>query len=185
MKMIGLFCIIACLPLCDIAQEWTSTQLDAANTAKTVTGITAVERETIMYINLARLYPRQFALREVPEGERTTYRTSLMIDLNRMQPVPALVFDSTMYDLAACFALESGELGLEGHNRIHCKGGYMAECCSYGMKEAKDIALQWLIDEDIASLGHRKICLDGRYHAVGISVFKHKTYRFCAVADFK
>ena len=90
-----------------------------------------------------------------------------------------------MFWLASCFAKESGEAGLVGHNRISCFEGFEAECCDYGHNEGKDIAISLLIDHDVPSLGHRKICLDESYDKVGASIKSHKTYGSCCVVDFK
>jgi len=43
------------------SQSWSQDQLDSANTAKDINEITSVEKEAILYINLARLYPQLFA----------------------------------------------------------------------------------------------------------------------------
>jgi hypothetical protein len=48
-----------------IAQNWTSTQIEKANTAKNITYLTNVEKECILYINLCRLYPKDFLKYEV------------------------------------------------------------------------------------------------------------------------
>jgi hypothetical protein len=72
-----------------------------------------------------------------------------------------------------------------GHNSISCTDGYHGECCSYGNENGKDIVLQLLIDHDVPSLGHRKICLNEAYVKVGASIQSHKIYESCCVVDFK
>jgi uncharacterized protein YkwD len=176
------------------AQTWTSAQLDKANTAKNSTYLTPVEKETILYINLCRLYPKDFLTYEVKNYYGTekygdyvrnsTYRESLMKLLSTMQPVNALYFDLESYTGAKCFAKEQGEAGTIGHSRKSCKADYDAECCSYGMETGRDIAMQLLIDDDVPSLGHRIICLDNDYRKVGVSVQPHKIYDVVAVLNF-
>jgi hypothetical protein len=177
------------------AQSWTASQLDAANTAKDIDYLADIEKATIQYINLARLYPQLFVANELdnyngpsnfPESvKNSAFKKSLIKELKTRKPVGALQFDKSMYDLAACFAKESGKGGLVTHKRRSCPYGYMGECCSYGMLNGKDIAMQWLIDDGIGDLGHRINCLTAEYSVIGISTQPHKKYRTCAVADFK
>jgi hypothetical protein len=176
-----------------IAQQWTTDQLNSANTAKDISYLSLVEKEAILYINLARLYPQQFRKIEMegyygPEKygnylKESDYLKSLVVKLDTMKAVGVLVFAEALYENAKCFAEESGKEGIVGHTRIKCPKGNYAECCSYGMETGKDIALQWLIDHDVPSLGHRENCLNPAYTKIGLSVHEHKTYGMCAVAD--
>ena len=173
------------------SQSWTKEQLEAANTAKNSSYLNAEEKEAIQYINLARLYPQLFVkneLEKLPPAEtdvEKTYRQSLIADLQKRKPTQALQPDSSLYQLAKCFAVESGESGYVGHERRNCAKpkGMFGENCSYGKKKGKEIALQWLIDKDVESLGHRVNCLNAAYRKIGISTYKHKEYKYCAVAD--
>lgn len=175
------------------AQSWTEEQLAQANTAKEIDYLTKAEKEAIKYINLARLFPSQFAEIELPTYfgpekygnylKSSSFRKSLIKQLGKMKPVGALTFDKALYENAKCFAKESGDKGLVGHQREKCPAGNYAECCSYGMDTGKDIALQWLIDHDVPSLGHRKNCLNKDYTKIGLSIHPHKTWEVCAVAE--
>lgn len=175
------------------AQGWTDAELQAANTAKEISQLSPAERDAILYLNLCRLYPKKFATLEVksytpPEKygnylENSPYKASLLQDLNSRQPTHALSFDTALYNNARCFAQELGNSGRTGHEHLSCKKGNYAECLSYGMHTGKDIALQWLIDHDVESLGHRKICLDPAYHRIGLSVHSHTEWSKCAVAE--
>ena len=175
------------------AQNWTSTQILEANTAMDVEYLTTVEKECIMYINLCRLYPKDFFKNELLNYYGTEkygdylkdskYRESLIDLLNSMNPVNAMYFDIEAYNNAKCFAKEQGEAGTIGHSRISCKKGNYAECCSFGMNTSKDIAMQLLIDHDVPSLGHRINCLNKDYTKIGVSVQPHKKWEICAVMD--
>jgi hypothetical protein len=44
-----------------ISQTWSEEQLSNANTVKDIDCLTDSEKEAIVYINLARLYPKDFA----------------------------------------------------------------------------------------------------------------------------
>lgn len=178
------------------AQRWTAEEFSAANTAANVTILTTEEKELIRYINLARMYPAKFAETEVKNYigpkefgnylEGSSYKESLYRQLRSLTAVPPIKFDNEMYELAKCFAYESGQIGYVGHNRKNCtEGNYMGECCDYGHNKGKDIALSLLIDHDVPSLGHRKICLSQRYSVVGVKIASHKSYRFCSVLDFR
>lgn len=188
-KIIFLFFIVI-RSLAGFAQDWTDEQLDKANTAVDVSILTADEKEAIMYINLARLYPKEFVQIELEDVsdlyiENPAYTRSLIADLNAATPVGVLYFDNSLYELAKCFAKESGDKGTVGHKRKKCRSdGFAAECCSYGEKTGWDIAFQWLIDDNIKLLAHRKICLDNAYTKIGLKIYKHKKYGVCAVADF-
>ncbi|HAI76445.1 MAG TPA: hypothetical protein DCM08_09365 [Microscillaceae bacterium] len=173
-----------------LAQSWTAQQLAQANTCQNVAQLSSIEKEAIMYINLARLYPKDFLKIEVQKvlpkyGDKSEYEESLIEELSTRSPVGALVFDEAMYELAKCFAIESGEKGIIGHDRIQCKDDFLGECCTYGRDTGIDICLSWLIDENVPSLGHRKICLSDGYSKIGLSYHpKHSKYGNCTVADF-
>jgi len=194
MKHTLLFTLLFCSYFIGISQTWTAQELDKANTAANVNILSNEEKEAIRYINLARLYPQKFAIIEVRDYlgpskygdylKTSTYKESLLVTLRYKIPVGLLYFDESMYLLATCFAKESGESGKIGHNRNSCSKGYLAECCSYGPENGKDIALQLLIDHDVPSLGHREICLDDSYNKVGLSIKPHTVYQYCCVLDF-
>ena len=166
-------------------QTWTDKELTAANTFEMVTYLSASEKETFQYLNLARMYPAKYAKIELVNEDKTSgnYK-SLIKTLNAMVPVSALTFDKKAFESATCFAKEQSISGEIGHDRKNCKSYFYGECCSYGMSTGKNIIVQLLIDEGVESLGHREICLSSAYSAVGIAFKAHKTYGFCCVLDF-
>jgi uncharacterized protein YkwD len=178
------------------AQAFTQAQLDSANTAKSITILSAEEKNVIKLINLARMYPKQFAKNYVAKYDEkatgfaydasyTKDKNSLISELNAMKPMKPLTFDSAMYELSKCWCFESGKSGEIGHTRKNCKSGYSSECCSYGFKEALDIVMQLMVDNNIPGHGHRKIILTPYYTKIGIKNGSHKAYSFCSVIDFK
>lgn len=193
MKRTLLFLGICFSGLLTFAQGWTATQLETANTAKDINILTSVEKDAIKYINLARLYPQDFAKFEVVNYKgpskygdylkNSPYFKSLLNDLSKASAVQALYFDNAAYENAKCFAIEQGLAGEEGHTRINCKKGNYAECCSYGMDTGLDIVMQWLIDHNVPSLGHRINCLNKSYKKIGLSVQYHRKWGKLAVAD--
>jgi len=180
------------------ASSFSATELAAANTAAPALYLSSTEKEMIQYLNLARLYPEKFAKvylahlkKNDPSGyakfkKRDKYYYGLYKDLlaTSKKNLQALQPSAKMFHLAKCWAKESGTKGLTGHDRQDCKGGHFAECCSYAWnKNPMKHILQLLVDENVASLGHRKIMLSN-YKSVGISMQPHKRYSYCSVLDF-
>ncbi|MFM7310423.1 MAG: hypothetical protein ACKOZY_07425 [Flavobacteriales bacterium] len=178
-------------------QDFTEEQRATANTAVNATELKANERDVIMYVNLARLYPKQFSklyIEPLPDNTyadpimgtevKKSYKTSLISTLQKMKPVGLLQYSVSMHEVAECWVKESGPAGIVGHKRRKCKEGFLGECCSYGHDDALAIVVQLLLDVDVPSLGHRKIILDPSYATIGTSVGSHAKYDFCAVLDF-
>jgi hypothetical protein len=88
-----------------------------------------------------------------------------------------------MQSSAACFASEQSRSGGVGHTRQTCPKNHAAECCSYGPSEALGIVFLLLIDQDVSSLGHRKILLSDSYYSMGVSIATHPRYGNCCVLD--
>ena len=184
--------VLLFVPFIAFGQKWSSTQINQANQGKHVNYLTDIEKETILYINLARLYPKDFVKNELkeysgPAGyisiEKSPYKKSLIKHLESASSVHALHFDELLYLSAKCFAEEQGRLGKTGHDSVNCKENNTAECISYGMRTGKEIAMQLLIDHNVSSLGHRKICLDSEYNKIGLSVSSHTKHETCAVIE--
>jgi len=167
------------------AQPWTSAQLATANTASHIEELTGIEQETIMYLNLARLYPKDFVRIELTADATDINMTSLIRTLKSLKPKKALVWDAALQATAECLVNEQGPTKQVGHKRKKCAGDYFAECISYGMESGKDIILQLLIDYGNPGYGHREICLSGEYHTVGVSDGGHGLNGRMAVMDFK
>ncbi len=197
-QALSVFIVIVGSAICSNAkaQAFTTAQLDSANTAKSITQLSSEEKNVIKLINLARMYPKQFAKNYVAkyDEKKTGYaydasytkdKNSLISELNAMKPLKPLVFDSEMYELAKCWCVESGKSGAIGHNRKTCKSGYNGECCSYGFDGALDIVMQLMIDNGVPGYGHRKIILTSYYTKIGIKNGSHKKYTYHSVIDFK
>ena len=176
------------------SQAWSEQELAKANTCILIDDLSNIEKEAILYINLARLFPLKFAKIEVPPYfgpekycgylKDSPYKESLLSDLKTTKPMNALIYNEELRELAICFAVEQGASGYMGHNRKKCAGFYNAECIAYGMETGKDIAMQLLVDHDVPSLGHREACLDSKITKIGIGYSRHKKASFCAVLDF-
>ena len=172
--------------------NWTYDELVKVKTFEN-TNLSVVEKEAIMYINMARMFPLKFVELELKDywgtelfGDyliNSSYKISLISALKKSTPIAPLIFDETLQEYAACFAKEQGLSGTRGHERKRCAKGTFAECISYGCATGKDIAMQLLIDHKVESLGHRKICLDPSYSKVGIKFNTHRKSEYCAVID--
>lgn len=192
MKSITL--LILLISFTNFAQTWTNEELTKANTLAKITDLTEVEKEAVMYINLARMYPKKFVDIEVKKYqppnqayvnllEDSPYIESLIDELNELEPTAPYVYDEDLQEFASCFAAEQGASGYMGHKRKKCAAGNYAECCAYDMATGKHIAMQLLIDHDIPSLGHRINCLNPKYSKIGIGVADHSKATICAVLD--
>ena len=166
-----------------ISSQWAQEEIYNANTAAQCPYLTEQEKQVILYINLARMYPKKFAQVEVDYTDND-YVTSLINTLYSATPVEPVTVSNKMIIAARCWAKEMGENGLKGHNRISCKKIHDAECCDYGYDSGRDIVMRLLIDDGVQSLGHRKILLRADYHAAGVAINTHIDHKYCAVIDF-
>lgn len=178
----------------NLSDYFTLNQIEKANTAKDISYLSLEEKAVYTWLNLARMYPSTFAavLKEYAFAnglKESSYAKSLYKTLlNNTKPMEPVYPSDRLREYAECHAINSGKLGYVGHNRAQtlCKKmnfGY-GECCAYGSAYGREIVFQLLIDDRVPSLGHRKICLDSNYTAMGVAIRPHRTYRFNAVLDF-
>jgi hypothetical protein len=119
------------------------------------------------------------------ETENNYYYLSLFKKLNEMQPLNILYPNRQLFRTAECWAVEAGQRGLKGHDRITCRTDYHAEACDYGNNNGFDVVLSLLVDKYVPSLGHRKILL-GSFSTMGAAIRPHNSeLDFNAVLDFK
>lgn len=203
MRFRSLFCVLTVV-ICQtlfgqnelVKKHFDADQAKVANTAKNSDYFSPKEKQFILYLNLCRMNPKEFAdfylehLKKYDEEgnkklkKRDRYYYSLLKGLKKQKPLNPVLPSKEMYESALCWAKESGKKGLVGHNRKRCKRIHMAECCSYSFTDDPlRFLLDLLIDEDVRSLGHRKILLDN-YHSVGAAIHTHKKYGWCIVVDF-
>lgn len=184
-------------PLAAYSTEWNDAKYLPCNTAATARYLTEEEKKTIYILNMARMNPVLFAntvIKQYPDKGMATvkrsssYYKSLLNTMLLLKPMKLLYPDSLCYRSALCHALTTGKKGTVTHDRStnECRKQqyFSAECCHYGYNSAIDILLSLLIDEGVASLGHREICL-GVYNKLGVSIQPHLNYNYTAVLDFK
>jgi uncharacterized protein YkwD len=191
------FFAIAQSPLAAYSPAWNNAMYKKANTAAKANYLSKQEKQIIYILNLARMNPPLFANTVVKQfpgkiGNRELTKhpdyISLIDTLKKLKPLPLLYPDSLCWLSAKCHATSSGETGYVGHNRVNdmCESvsHFSGECCHYGYADPFSIVISLLIDEDVPSLGHRKILLLKRFTKLGVSLAPHKEYGTNAVLDF-
>jgi len=153
--------------------------------------MSAKEKEIVQWLNIARMYPDWYIYFNKLGPSSNPYENGLYKRLKKMQGLKSkLVPDSMLWAGAKCHAYYSGLVGHIGHNRLQaakkCPNTLKGECIHYGNSTAQDIILGLLIDKDVESLGHRKICLSPTYKFIGVSSANHKSkYKKNVVLDFR
>ncbi|MEP5612497.1 MAG: hypothetical protein ABJP45_09625 [Cyclobacteriaceae bacterium] len=173
---------------------FTASEIDAANTAANENYLTLEEKNIYLYTNLVRLYPKKFyelyRAFVIENGEESKlrsnrYYSSLSKELKSMAPVGVLLPEEKMFELAECWAVESGERGLLGHDRVNCPRGYSGENCAYGYDPTGlYFVMLLLIDDGVVGVGHRKNILFGEFKGLGAAIRDHKSYKYDAVQNF-
>ena len=176
--------------------SWTQREIQSADLARNLAGWSSVEKDVVLHTNLVRLYPQKY-LRLVVEtwempsrwralDKSTSYYQGLRSELSSLKPTHALVPSSRLKDSAACFAQAQGKTGKTGHNRAGtgCPDLNTAENCDYGMDSGEDVVMHLLIDENVASLGHRKNLLNPDYFSIGVGHSMHAEYGQMTVQEF-
>ncbi len=120
--------------------KWTKTEIEEADVARSINGISDFEKDVILYHNLVRLYPLKYLQVEIlnlnddletkdkikfpnnwigPDINSHYYK-SLISTLSRQAPLPKLTFDYGLTSTAKCLAKEQSTNGRIGHERINC-----------------------------------------------------------------
>ena len=160
------------------------------------------ENEMLVLINLMRTHPQLFldsvALPYIKakKKENNSYAKSLISDLRKAKPAPALSFLPGLMNSASDHALDCGKTGRVSHTgsdgsrftkrieRYLKWNGMAGENCHYGYDEPIDIVMDLLIDEGIEDVGHRVNMMSASFRYVGIAIRPHKVYGTNTVMDF-
>ncbi len=93
-------------------------------------------------------------------------------------------------------ANDIGPKGITGHtgsdgssmtSRLDRYGKWMGKCgenICFGGKTGVDIIVQLIIDDGVATRGHRNNIFSKDYKVTGISAAKHSSYEICCVLDY-
>lgn len=179
------------------SSEWSAREIASADLARTTPGWSDLERDVLLHLNLARMYPGKYWLVEIESwqmpsewaaADDSAYRNSLRLTLLSMSPALPVSPDLQLKREAECLAQQQASTGKTGHERSarcerHRESPYWGENCSYGMRAGADVIADLLIDKDVPSLGHRINCLNPQFTKVGISQNTHPAYRVVTVMD--
>lgn len=183
-------------PLASYSSEWNHAKYESCHTAVSATYLSQTEKDLIHILNLARAYPALFlntVVLQYPEKSeqpwlrKSHYYQSLVEDFKKLDAQWILKPELSLFTSASCHASSSGTASYVGHERITdaCRdvSKYSGECCHYGSDtEALDILMSLLIDEDVPSLGHRRILL-GNFTRIGVAIRPHLQYKSNTVMD--
>lgn len=183
-------------PFASFSEEWNTPTYALCNTAANANYMSKKEKEVIYILNLVRANPALFARTVVAQyptySQRPAlandkyYFKSLLIELSNLGSLSLLTPNERCFYSAQCHAYSAGEKGYTGHKRLNseCKGlqYFFGECCDYGNSAPLDIVVSLLIDQNVSSLGHRKILLRN-YTSIGVSIQPHSTYGENTVLD--
>jgi uncharacterized protein YkwD len=138
-------------------------------------------------------YPGETAI-ETSEGRRAL--EECIQHLMSTKPVGMLVPKEGLTKAARDQARDQEASGKTGHTgsdgsstilRINRYGKWeraTGENIDYGNADARRIIASFLVDDGVASRGHRKNLLDPNFEAVGVAVGPHPVYRAMCVIDF-
>ncbi|WP_034158623.1 CAP domain-containing protein [Sphingomonas sp. ERG5] len=115
--------------------------------------------------------------------------------LSKRPPLGTLAPAPLLGRAARDFVEEQGPTGAIGHrsqngdgpgDRVKRRGGdiYIAETISYGANSATEVIRQLIVDDGVASRGHRAILLSPEYRVAGIWCGPHARYGAMCVLDF-
>ncbi|SDD60591.1 Uncharacterized conserved protein YkwD, contains CAP (CSP/antigen 5/PR1) domain [Sphingomonas sp. YR710] len=134
-----------------------------------------------------------------PDG-RTTREGVRAVDeaiafLERQPPLPPLDPADLLAQAAADQADDQGRSGRIGHvgsggrtigQRVQRRGGgiYVSETISYGYSDPRDVVRQLIVDDGVATRGHRAILFASWLRYAGVGCGQHPVYTYMCVVDF-
>ena len=175
---------------------FTKEEIAKANTAANIKSLSQMEKDIILYCNLARLDGAKFWAEYGNNAKGSTaYVSSLESDLKSTKNLPMLEPEKSLMEAAAYHANDMYQNNFFEHKssdgtsfgarvRSYYKGNAIAENISAGMNTAIGVVMQLLVDDGLSTLGHRKNILGAQYVAIGIKTSEHKTWRTVTVQDF-
>lgn len=178
-------------------KTWTPEMLEKANTAKDISYLSDEEKSVLYYCNLVRIDPvlfmNTYAKRYIDSTKsNSSYTKSLMATLKKTEAMEVLYPSEKLYEIAKSHATGFGNKGKIGHGDFTKRfAKYTTDCkcevgenIDYGHNIALDIVMSLLIDEKVSNLSHRKNILNPRYKSSGVSIDKHKKYKWNCVMDY-
>ncbi len=174
--------------------EWTGKEWRSANTARFAIFMSRQMKQSIRFMNLARMYGSKFSEVYIePIEEKTFYETSLIETLNKQRPMDPLRPSMNLWGASVIHSIYSGFAGTDGHQAFDFRlaltqpfsyGNMVGENCMYGAFSGLNTTLFLIIDRDVRSLGHRENILEPDFSRVGGGRFLHWRYGINSVFDF-
>ena len=168
---------------------------DNPDTARDVYYLSDLEKDIILEINLARSDPKKYAELYI-NPNLGAYAKECYEELRNAESRPMLFPKKGLSQAAKDHVADTGPKGVVGHDgtngstmgsrisRYGTWGTGASENISYGYNTAREIVLQLLIDDGVASRGHRKNIMDKNSRYIGVATGPHATYRYMCVQDF-
>lgn len=187
------------------SEAWTAAELAKANTAADVDYLTDVEKQALMYTNLARLDGQKFldiCLNEWMNGphnywikEDNPYVRSLRQDLAKVKNRTMLQPNPRLAEAADVHAADLGPTGHISHDstdgtpcfeRIsrYYYANSIGENIASGDEDPLTMICLLLIDSGVESLGHRKNIVSVMFNEVGIGYAPMPGIGYVMVQDF-
>jgi uncharacterized protein YkwD len=116
--------------------------------------------------------------------------------LEKQAPLAPLAVSRGLSSAAKALAVEQGRSGATGHsgadgsspfvrmNRFGAWSGTAGENIAYGAGDARDVVIQLVVDDGVASRGHRANVFGTAYGFVGVGAGGHPKFRTVCVQDF-
>jgi uncharacterized protein YkwD len=163
-----------------------------------------LDRAVLDEINYARAHPAEYA-QDLSDGRGRSHRYAdrgsgateeAIAFLERQPPLPPLTHSHDLALAAAEQAAAQGPRGSTGHagtdgsspsERIRRHGVFRslsAEAISYGYEDAAEVVRQLIVDEGVASRGHRLTIFDPILQIAGAGCGPHARYGYMCVIDF-
>jgi len=134
-------------------------------------------------------------------GHLTTYEGAraykeLITFLESTTPLSPVTWSNAMGRACQKFVDWAGPKGSLGHDgpgnltmgdRLDAEGKWsrsIGENLAYGDRDGMDSLIQLLVDDGVASRGHRKNIFNGKFKVVGVAIGKHSRYGFMTCNDF-
>ena len=172
-------------------KQWSRKEWRKANTARFSFYMSKRSRETIRFMNLARMYGPKFSTIYLqPISNKDKPILSLIYALETRAPKKRLRPSFGLHCAALIHAVHSGYTGETGHSGFEIRTklfsllqNYTGENCHYGSRDALEIILDLLVDRG-SGTGHRENILREKFSKVGAGHFFHKGYGTNMVHDF-
>lgn len=166
--------------------------IQSAQKVKGLNIYSSEEKEAILWTNLARMAPKEFATmlddyisNSDLYDKKDTYVISLKRDLLKAKPITSpLQTHPTLKEVALSHAEYGKRTGSYGHQNVQKR--YMtvnkemkhltySENCSYHYETPLDLIMALLVDDGLRDLGHRKTILNSELTHLGVSILPLKS----------